>query len=319
MLCTFQHLESWNIQHPTKACKKDTLAQWMSLALQKALTTSNITSGFKACGIWPLNFDAMNGKMEPAHVFNEEVPLEVQVEEILEHGSIPTMAEESTTHYFVDVDASSSQEQPYNVDVNDDEAPQRIGTLNEETTNFNQFLRIPQEPPRRGSTRHEALVDYSQSHILTSDEHVQNLQRISKTKENIALERAKKAKSREAAKRKRVLDKEIEKAAKEKRAKERDMARKEKQFEIDQNRVFRAVDVESERRNKEIWTQDVVEEYGENLQRAMQEWDKEVPSYIDYIPWQCKENQKIAKARLEAKKKKGEGDLLYQVFLHCCS
>ena len=295
---------AWNIQHPTKACKKETLAQWMSLALQKALTTSNITSGFKACGIWLLNFDAMNGKMGPAHVFHEEVPLQVQVEEILEHGGIPTMAEESTTHYFVDVDASSSQEEPYNVDVNDDEAPQSIGTPNEETKNFNQFLRIPQEPPRRGSTRHEALVDYSQSHILTSDEHVQNLQRISKTKENIALERAKKAKSREVAKKKRVLDKEIEKAAKEKRAKERDMARKEKQFEIDQNRVFRAADVESERGNKEIWTQDVIEEYGENLQRAMQEWDKEVPSYIDCIPWQCKENQKTAKARLEAKKER---------------
>ena len=54
---------AWNIQHPTKACKKETLAQWMSLAVQKALTTSNIKSGFKACSIWPLNFDAMNGKM----------------------------------------------------------------------------------------------------------------------------------------------------------------------------------------------------------------------------------------------------------------
>ena len=123
----------------------------MSLALQKALTTSNITSEFKACGIWPLNFDAMNGKMGPAHEFHEEVPLQVQVEEILKHGGIPTMAEESTTHYFVDVDASSFQEQPYNVDVNDDEAPQSIGTPNEETTNFNQFLRIPQNPQGEGA------------------------------------------------------------------------------------------------------------------------------------------------------------------------
>ena len=43
------------------------------------------------------------------------------------------------------------------------------------------------------------------------------------------------------------------------------MARKEFFFEIEQNKVFTTVDVESERRNKEIWTQDVVEEYGENL------------------------------------------------------
>ena len=121
------------------------------------------------------------------------------------------------------------------------------------------------------------------------------------------MEKAEKAKSREAAKRKRVAEKEFEKAAKEKRAKERDMARKEKQFEIEQNKDFRTADVESERRNKEMWTQDVIEEYGENLQRLMQEWDKEVPSYIDCIPWQCKENQKIAKARLEAKKKEERG------------
>ena len=79
-------------------------------------------------------------------MFSEEVPLQVQIEEILEHGSLPTRAEEGTTHYFVDVDASSSQEQPYSVDLNDDKAPQSIGTPDEGTTNFNQFLRIPREP-----------------------------------------------------------------------------------------------------------------------------------------------------------------------------
>ena len=126
------------------------------------------------------------------------------------------------------------------------------------------------------------------------------------------MERADKANSREAIKKKRAAEKELEKVAKEKRAKERDMARK-KKFEIEKNRVFRAADVESERRNKEMWTQDVVEEYGENLQRLMQEWDKEVPSYIDCIPWQCKQNQKIAKARLEAKKIGREGDPICQI------
>ena len=51
----------------------------------------------------------------------------------------------------------------------------------------------------------------------------------------------------------------------------------------------------------------MVEEYGENLQRLIQECDKDVPSYIDYIPWQCRQNQKIVKARLEAKKIKRRG------------
>ena len=69
--------------------------------------------------------------------------------------------------------------------------------------------------------------------------------------------------------------------------------------------AFMIVEVESERRNKEIWTQDVVKEYKENLQRLI--WDQDVPSNIDYILWQCKQNQKIAKARLEAKKIKRIG------------
>ena len=98
------------------------IAQWMSLALKKALTSSNIKNGFKACGIWPLNFDAMEGKMGPAQVFTEEFSLEVQVEEILEHGGLPTRAEGST-HYFVDAEVSSSEEQPYIVELDANEAP----------------------------------------------------------------------------------------------------------------------------------------------------------------------------------------------------
>ena len=41
---------AWKIQHPIEKCRKEILAQWMSLAL-KSLTPSNIKNGFKACGI----------------------------------------------------------------------------------------------------------------------------------------------------------------------------------------------------------------------------------------------------------------------------
>ena len=56
---------------------------------------------------------------------------------------------------------------------------------------------------------------------------MENLQRISKNKESIAIERVEKAKSREATKKKRAIEKELKNTAKEKRAKERDMVRKE--------------------------------------------------------------------------------------------
>ena len=41
----------------------------------------------------------MNGKMEPIQVFNEEVSLDVQVEEIFEYGGLSTRAKESTTSF----------------------------------------------------------------------------------------------------------------------------------------------------------------------------------------------------------------------------
>ena len=55
----------------------------MFLALKKSLTTTNNKNGFKACGIWLLNYDAMNGKIEPSQVSTIEVCLEVQVEKVL--------------------------------------------------------------------------------------------------------------------------------------------------------------------------------------------------------------------------------------------
>ena len=42
---------------------KEHLAQWTSLALKKDLTPSNIRVGFRGCGIWHLNFQAMQTKM----------------------------------------------------------------------------------------------------------------------------------------------------------------------------------------------------------------------------------------------------------------
>ena len=274
---------SWRIQHPTEKVKKEILAQWMSLAIQQSLTPSNIKSGFKACGIWPLNSKAMSGKMAPSQVFPSEVPLEVQVEEILERGGLPSTAEDGRTHYYANTEVATFEEQPYHVDLDGGSSPQEAAAV-EDSRNYTHFLRLPQEPPRRSNGNHEPLVDYSQSHILTSNEHVDNLHRITKNKETITKKKAEKALAKETRKRQRAHEKELERIAKEKRAKERDMARREAMFEKEQNRNFRAADIESEKRNKEIWTHDVVEEYGENLQAFMKQGDKDVPSYIDYIP-----------------------------------
>ena len=52
----------WNIKISGKKCKKEDLAQWASLALQRAWTKKIIQSGFRGSGIWPLNPQAMSPK-----------------------------------------------------------------------------------------------------------------------------------------------------------------------------------------------------------------------------------------------------------------
>ena len=51
--------------------------------------------------------------MKLAQIFTAEVPIDVQIEEILDQRGLPTRVEDGTRHYYVDVEASSSQEQPY--------------------------------------------------------------------------------------------------------------------------------------------------------------------------------------------------------------
>ena len=185
----------------------------MSLALQKSLTPSNIKNGFKACGIWPLNYEAMNGKMGPFQVFPSEVALEVQVEEILEQEGLLSSAEEGATHYYAHVEAPTLEDQLYHVDVNGASFPQEASVV-EDSSNFIHFLRLPQEPPRRRNVIYEPLVDYSQSHILTSNQHVDNLQRITRNKETIAKKKAEKTLAKGTRKRQRAHEKELEKMVK---------------------------------------------------------------------------------------------------------
>jgi hypothetical protein len=53
----------WTLANKDKYVKKEDLAQWVSLAFKKALTLRNVLRGFEMIGIWPLNLNAMVGKM----------------------------------------------------------------------------------------------------------------------------------------------------------------------------------------------------------------------------------------------------------------
>ena len=78
--------DAWARRNIEKKVEKKELAQWVSLALQKALTTQNIQSDFRAVGIQSLNREAIVRKMGASEIFQEsQVPRQPQEEDEPNH------------------------------------------------------------------------------------------------------------------------------------------------------------------------------------------------------------------------------------------
>jgi hypothetical protein len=56
----------WTLRNKSRGASKKVLAEWVPLALEKALTVSNIQSGFRTTGIFPFYSLAMATKMGPS-------------------------------------------------------------------------------------------------------------------------------------------------------------------------------------------------------------------------------------------------------------
>lgn len=67
-----QYRDFWMSRYVDEPAGKETLAQWVSLSLKKALTASNICSGFRATGIHPLNKHAIDEDMGPSRVYRKD-------------------------------------------------------------------------------------------------------------------------------------------------------------------------------------------------------------------------------------------------------
>ena len=69
--CAFRNFrDAWTLQHSKKCARKEDLCGWVCLALQRALSPSNIEKGFRKIGIWPFNSHAIDDKMGPAEAYN---------------------------------------------------------------------------------------------------------------------------------------------------------------------------------------------------------------------------------------------------------
>ena len=70
--CAFRgYRDAWTLENWGRVAQKEDLAEWVSLALKKALTPQNIKEGFKATGIWLLNAQAVADKISPSQQFCE--------------------------------------------------------------------------------------------------------------------------------------------------------------------------------------------------------------------------------------------------------
>ena len=115
--------------NPRGKCKKEDLAQWVFLSLEKSLSSSNIKADFKECGIWPFNPQAMRNKIEPSYTIKAmNVEVEEYIEEILENKGLHS-GENNTIHYFVEHEVS-------------DEDPQ-VTAIGVSTLHYTNFLQVP--------------------------------------------------------------------------------------------------------------------------------------------------------------------------------
>ena len=213
----------WNLTNSGRKCKKENLAQWASLALQKALTKKNIESGFRGTGIWPLNLAAMTQNTTPSEAFIDETQDTIAREAIFEEG-IPT-AEGDCIHYYgseADVEEHQQQEGESATPPSPTAAIPRGNVI----SNFLKLPRGSRPTVRRGA---EPLVDYSQSQLLTSSDHLSNLEIMARKKKRVQeeklqrakekeLNRARKTEEREANKKRKAQEKEANKLAREVKA-----------------------------------------------------------------------------------------------------
>ena len=281
--------DMWMYQGVGDKVKKEHLAQWTSLALKKALTAQNIKARFQGCGIWPLNFEAMKSKMGPSKGFHKHTSNESQddifIQEIWEED-LPT-PQVGALHYFVDQE-SSGDELPQFASTVDDHVQEE--DLEDSSPHFSTFLRLPQEGiPRNRKTTCEPIVDYGQSQILTSSQHVHTLEDIASKKAQIQKDKEERAKNKELTKNVKAQEK-IQKVA---------------------EKTARAATKEANKKFKGKWTTTAIEEAGEKLHEAIRE-GRPISDHIPYCgrqPWQCKWNQEIAILKLKAKRRRREEGL----------
>jgi hypothetical protein len=86
-----EYRDFWMSRHINQPTTKKLLVQWVSLVLRKALLESNISSGFRATGIYPLDSHAVDKYLQPSETYCAEGKVE-NFASVGSDPSIPTAA-----------------------------------------------------------------------------------------------------------------------------------------------------------------------------------------------------------------------------------
>ena len=246
---------------------KNTLAHWVDLALKKALSKSNIVAGFRATGIWPLNLERMEAKVGPSRSFQSTPSCKLIVEEIMEED-LPSV-EDDVLHYYVEDEVEVSDKGSAGPEI---------------AAEISHFLKLPQKPLQATRIVHEPLVDYSRSQILTSDQHIESMEVLAKKKGKVAQERVDKARAGELTKVKKAAEKALK----------------------DATRIEKAAQKEKREATLKKWKENDNGGQRTKILQLLVEGDHNCKKIQLSMPWQKKINQRIAKAKLNAKKKRKE-------------
>jgi hypothetical protein len=168
------------LRKPRQRVTKEELAGWVAQVLKKAMQPQNITSGFRAIGIWPLNEKAVENKLGPSEAFASAEVVEERCTDD-ESGAKGDLGErvgaaeeainENRSHYYVHVaEEDQSVEDSERVISLDTEYSIGKGDLEQATEeNIGDFLALPHVPPqRKRRSMQQPLIDYGVSIILTS-------------------------------------------------------------------------------------------------------------------------------------------------------
>ena len=236
----------WSRHNLAATPSKQTLAQWSSLALRKALSSANIKAGFRATGIWPMDREAIQRHLQPSTIFREPChdhdPAPGSQEQALESENEDTLHDQN-----VQVEASEQQEgggeqslesteiamhlaeepipttEHFFVDVNhaDPDVPDEMGSIDpdvEAVQSSTRFLTLPSLTRRVNRNPRDPMIDFTKSIMLTSDEYVTAVEAARQAKINATKEKERLREEKEQRKKKKAADREEEKKERQARA-----------------------------------------------------------------------------------------------------